>query len=67
MQVLTDPLKIHDAGQAARHVDGAKALFKRDPQTGSRGGSKALRRQYAELIRLYTIPDAMWLPKGGAL
>ncbi len=64
MQVMTDPLKIHDAGQAARQTRILKSLVERDPETRLRVGSRRLLQQTADLLRLYTIPDSFWLPGG---
>lgn len=55
MQVITDPLTVHDHGQAMRHLRIAKTLCERCPQTGQRLGSRKLRGNAQRLMDIHAL------------
>lgn len=67
MEVITNPLRVHDMAQAIRHRNIAKVLAERCPQTGERLGPAKLRGNAQRLMDMYAIGTAhplIW--NGGA-
>jgi hypothetical protein len=55
MEVLNDPLRVHDMAQAIRHRNIAKVLAERCPQTGERIGSPKLRGNAQRLMDMHAL------------
>lgn len=58
MEVLNDPLRVHDMAQAIRHRNIAKVLAERCPETGERLGHAKLRGNAQRLMDMYSIGTA---------
>lgn len=55
MNILTDPMRVHDGAQLVRHVGVAKTLLERCPETGQRLGSRKARGRCQRLLDLYAL------------
>ncbi len=55
MNILTDPVRVHDGAQLVRHVRVAKTLIERCPETGQRVGSRKLRGRCQRMLDLYAL------------
>jgi len=55
MEIVTDPLTIHDHAQAMRHLRIARVLCERCPQTGERLGSAKLRGNAQRLMDIHAL------------
>jgi hypothetical protein len=58
MEVINDPLRVHDMAQANRHRRIAQVLAERCPQTGERLGPAKLRGNAQRLMDMYAIGTA---------
>lgn len=55
MNILTDPVRVHDGAQLVRHVRVAKTLIERNPDTGERCGTRNARGRCQRLLDLYAL------------
>jgi hypothetical protein len=55
MNILTDPQRVHDHAQTVRHIQVAKTLIERCPETGNRFGTRKARGRCQRLLDLYAL------------
>lgn len=55
MNILTDPQRVHDHAQTVRHIQVAKTLIARCPETGNRFGTRKARGRCQRLLDLYAL------------
>lgn len=67
MNILTDPQRVHDHAQTVRHIEVAKTLIERCPETGVRFGTRKARGRAQRLMDLYSLGERHPLIAGGTL
>lgn len=55
MNILTDPVSVHDGAQLVRHVRVAKTLIERCPETGKRLGTRKAIGRCQRILDLYAL------------